>query len=169
MALLRVNASPLTCPGRLFIQENAMRSACMKQSDGSVRDQACQGALMTISEQIDEIFVAYISRKGAKKKVAALIQALDASHVDVLLSKVESIGDPSDYANELETSVPVQQFFAFVDLISALILLIGGDAVEQTLARENAKSQYLPWVKKFVSDERFRSQVMQQIPASALK
>jgi hypothetical protein len=122
---------------------------------------------MTVTEQIDEIFVAYLSRKGAKKKIAALVPILDATHVDLLLRKVESIGDPSDYANELETSVPVHQFFAFVDLMSALILLIGDEAVEQTLARENAKSQYLPWVKKFVSDERFRSQVMEQIPRSA--
>lgn len=124
---------------------------------------------MTIVEQIDEIFVAYLSRKAAKKKIAALVQSLDATHVDLLLRKVESIGDPSDYTNKLETSVPVQQFFAFIDLVSALILVVGEEAVAQTLARENAKSQYLPWVKKFVSDERFRSQVMTQLPASAVK
>lgn len=124
---------------------------------------------MNIAEQIDEIFVAYLSRKGAKKKIAELVQSLDVTHVDLLLGKVESIGDPSDYTNELETSVPVQQFFAFIDLISALILLIGEEAVAQALARESAKSQYLPWVKKFISDDRFRSQVMAQLPASALK
>ena len=124
---------------------------------------------MNIAEQIDEIFVAYLSRKGAKKKIAELVQSLDVTHVDLLLGKVESIGDPSDYTNELETSVPVQQFFAFIDLISALILLIGEEAVAQALARESAKSQYLPWVKKFISDDRFRSQVMAQLPASAMK
>lgn len=124
---------------------------------------------MTISEQIDDIFVAYLSRKDAEKKIAALVPLLDATHVDLLLRKIESMGDPLDYEDELEGSVPVHQFFAFIDLVSALILLIGGEAVTQTLARENPKSQYLPWVKKFVSDERFRGQVMEQIPASALK
>ena len=124
---------------------------------------------MSVSEQIDQIFVDYLSRKGTKRKIAALVQTLDASHVGLLLSKVESIGDPMDYANEAETSAPIQQFFAFVDLISALILLVGDEAVAQTMARECGKSQYLPWVKKFVSDERFHGQVMQQIPASVLK
>ena len=124
---------------------------------------------MTISEQIDDIFVAYLSRKDAEKKIAALVPLLDARHVDLLLRKIESMGDPLDYEDELEGSVPVHQFFAFIDLVSALILLIGGEAVTQTLAREGPKSQYLTWVKRFVSDERFRDQVMEQIPASALK
>ncbi|MEZ5460198.1 hypothetical protein [Dokdonella sp.] len=99
---------------------------------------------MTVAEQIDEISIAYLSRKGAKKKIPTIVQSLDATRVYVLLRKVESIGDPSDYANDLETSVPVQQFIAFVDLISARILLIGEDAVAQALAGENSRSQYLP-------------------------
>jgi hypothetical protein len=124
---------------------------------------------MTVTERIDEIFADCIARRGYKKKVAALVEVLDASHTDLLLDKVLRLGDPMDFANEAETSVPVQQFFAFIDLASGLVLLLGPDAVSRALAREARGSEYLPWLQKFVGDERFHAQVLEQIPAAVLK
>lgn len=120
---------------------------------------------MSIQEQIDHIFDGYLHRKGVKKQVARLIDELQASDVDLLLDKIEGIGDVDDYVNETETSIPVERFFAFVDLISALVVLLGPAAIEKAEGRTASNSRYMPWVLKFISDERFYAQIAEQLPS----
>lgn len=120
---------------------------------------------MTIEERINKIFEGYLQRKGVKKEITSLIEELSMSDVDTLLDKIESIGDVDDYANDLETSIPVERFFAFVDLISALIIVLGPEAIEKAGERNSSKSRYMPWVLKFVQDERFHKQVKEQLPS----
>lgn len=123
----------------------------------------------SVKARIDELFDDYLARRGVKKKIAALVAELDGTHVDLLLDKVAGIGDPMDYANAAETSAPVLQFFAFVDLVSALILLLGPEAIDRATARDAGRSEYLRWVQKYVSDDRFHAQVMEQLPASLIR
>ena len=120
---------------------------------------------MNTEERINKIFEGYILKKGVKREVAGLIENLTLSDVDILLDKVESIGDVDDYASELETSIPVERFFAFIDLISALIIFLGSDAVKKASERSSSKSRYMPWVIKFIQDERFYKKVKEQLPA----
>lgn len=120
---------------------------------------------MNTEERINKVFEGYIRKKGVKKEITGLIEYLTLSDVDILLDKIESIGDVDDYANELETSIPVERFFAFVDLISALIIFLGSDAVKKASERSASTSRYMPWVIKFIQDERFYNQVKEQLPS----
>jgi len=115
-------------------------------------------------ETLDNIFDGYLAKRGVKREVSDLIDGISVSDVDMLLDKIESIGDVDDYANDLETSIPVESFFAFVDLISAIIILMGPEAIEKIYGRSESKSRYMPWVSKFVLDERFHKQVKAQLP-----
>lgn len=102
----------------------------------------------SVKKRIDALFDDYLARRGVKKKIAALVAELDGATVDLLLDKVEGIGDPMDYANATGTSAPVLQFFAFIDLVSALILLLGPEAIARATARDSRRSEYLRWVQK---------------------
>lgn len=120
---------------------------------------------MNTEEKINKIFEGYIRKKGVKKEITGLIEYLTLSDVDILLDKIEVIGDVDDYANDFETSIPVERFFAFVDLISALIIFLGSDAVKKASERNTSKSRYMPWVIKFIQDERFYKQIKEQLPS----
>lgn len=120
---------------------------------------------MNTEERIKKVFEGYIRKKGVKKEITGLIECLTLPDVDILLDKIEGIGDVDDYANELETSIPVERFFAFVDLISALIIFLGPDAVKKASERSSSKSRYIPWVIKFIQDERFYKQIKEQLPS----
>ena len=120
---------------------------------------------MNTEERADKIFEGYLRKRGVKKEITGLIEYLTLSDVDILLDKIESIGDVDDYANDFETSIPVERFFAFVDLISALIIFLGSDAVKKASERSPSKSRYMPWVLKFIQDERFYKQVKEQLPS----
>ena len=118
---------------------------------------------MKVEEELNTLFDAFLSGSidnSAKKKFK---MSIDASHVEILLKKIESIGDPSDYCNDDETYAPVQEFFDFVDFISALIISLG-EAGKLNLAKfRHSNRSYVTWVKKYVTDERFHLQCLKQL------
>ncbi len=75
-----------------------------------------------------------------------------------------AIGDPADYCNDQETYVPVEPFFDFVDYVSGLIISMGASAQEKVAAYPDGGSQYIPWVKKYVLDERFHPELLAKLP-----
>lgn len=119
---------------------------------------------MTQKQILDELFIDYLAGRSVKKKIAAFVEELHIADADMLVDKVENIGDVDLYVDELEKSAPAQSFFAFIDLISALILFLGPEAVAKALGRVDS-GKYIPWLKKYLADERFHSEVKKQLPA----
>lgn len=120
---------------------------------------------MSQKQVLDELFIDYLAGRSVKKKVAAFMEELHISDVDMLVDKVESIGDVDLYVDELERNAPAQSFFAFIDLISALILFLGPEAVTRAAGRVDKGGKYIPWLKKYLVDERFHSEIKKQLPA----
>lgn len=118
---------------------------------------------MTVQDQLDSLFEDMLAGRGTKRKRRALKESINESHVELLLRKIESIGDPSDYCDDDETHVPVNQFFEFVDYVSALIINLGEAGRVRLDAYPDSRHEYLKWVRKYVTDERFHAQVMQQL------
>lgn len=120
---------------------------------------------MSQKQIIDELFIDYLAGRSVKKKIAVFMEELNIADVDMLVDKVESIGDVDLYVDELEKSAPAQSFFAFIDLISALILFLGPEAVARAVGRVDNGGKYIPWLKKYLVDERFHNEIKKQLPA----
>ncbi len=119
---------------------------------------------MTAEMLLDSLFDEFISGNIPEAQIVELARQIDVSHIELLMKKVDSIGDPLDYCDDEESHAPVQGFFLFIDLVSALIISLG-DAGQQALEKyAGSSSRYVPWVVKYVSDERFHAQIRNQFP-----
>jgi len=119
---------------------------------------------MSLESELDNIFESMLAKRGTKRQRRAFRQRVGVGDVGMLLDKIASIGDPADYCNDQETYAPVQPFFEFVDYVSGLIIEMGEDAWPQVSEYRDQASQYIPWVKKYVFDERFHRDLLEKLP-----
>jgi len=117
-----------------------------------------------IGDLLDEVFTDFLDGKVPRAKTAELGVRVRLDDVDILLDKLASIGDVHDYVDDQETSVPAQEFFLFLDLISSLLILLGEPGCERLRSTPEARSPYVAWVKKYVTDDRFHDELRSSFP-----
>lgn len=115
---------------------------------------------MDIQEKLREIFLQFIFDKVSKKLLSSIVKSVNLNDLDILLMSVESLDDPSSYCKNHYDSKTVKGFFLYLDFISALIINLGEDAIERITKYKNSKHPFIPWVVKYVEDERFHAQIM---------
>lgn len=117
-----------------------------------------------MEELLDEVFEDFLDGSIVRAKTARLAQLASVATVDVLARKLVAIGDVQDYVDDQETFVPAQDFFQFVDLVSALVLALGPAGVAAFQASADPASPYSAWVSKYVSDDRFHDELRASFP-----
>ena len=100
--------------------------------------------------------------------IRALQAALTVSDTTWLMEHVESLAGPQAFMDELDeyddndnatSAVIADGFFKHIDMISALIMSMGDEAIAITRQFEHSQSHYAPWVIRYCSDSRFASGV----------
>ncbi len=119
---------------------------------------------MSLENELDSIFESMLAKRGTKRMRAAFRQRVGGGDVCMLLDKIAAIGDPADYCNDQETYAPVQPFFEFVDYVSGLIIEMGAEVWPKVSEYPDQASKYIPWVKKYVLDERFHHDLLEKLP-----
>ena len=125
---------------------------------------------MNKQELLDSIFSDFRSGRLPEGKILTLSSLLDTKDVPWLMDYVESLNGPEDYFTETNKAthktqeIIVEGFFKFVDLISLLILQMGDSVHSQLASYANRRAGYVPWVIKYVSDERFHTNLRHQFP-----
>ena len=90
-----------------------------------------------------------------------------------MMEYIEKLKGPEQYMDDLdeyidadnaEMEIIVEGFFKFVDLVSALIINLGEEAIREARNFDGSHSPYVPWVLKYCVDPRFRDQVFDSFP-----
>ncbi len=77
------------------------------------------------------------------------------------MQKVESIGGPQDYMAAHNGVPTVEQFFKFIDFVSALIISLGDEGRAALEDCPDSGGEYTKWVRKYVTDKRFHAQLLE--------
>ena len=115
---------------------------------------------MSLEVKLNMVFEQFISNKVSDDLLRRIKDSVTSADIDVLMKKVESLDDPSAYCkNDLDSKTPAG-FFLFIDFISALIINLGDSTIQEANNYSNIKHPFVPWVIKFVNDERFHNEIM---------
>ncbi len=115
---------------------------------------------MNLNVILDSAFEQFISNRVSDDLLRSLKSSVTSADVDTLIGKVASLDDPSAYCkNDLDSDTPAG-FFLFLDFISALIINLGDSAMLKVNKYSNSKHHFVPWVVKYVSDERFQNEII---------
>ena len=110
---------------------------------------------------IDEVFDELMAGRTGEADLRRHFTTIAAKDIPELMQKIESIGGPQDYM-EAHNGVPtVQQFFKFIDFVSALIITLGDEGRAALANWPESASEYTKWVRKYVDDKRFHAQLLE--------
>lgn len=114
-------------------------------------------------DSVDQLFLAFMNNNCTDDSLESFIQTVQTDRITSLLNKVITIGGPQDYMDDYKDST---QFFAFIDFISAVVISVGESAIAKLNEYEDSKvnTHYIHYIKKFVNDDRFHSQLQDQFP-----
>lgn len=110
------------------------------------------------------IFNSFIQGTFPKENIKELVKIITLEDLPWLVEKVIDLKDPSDYfsGSEKRDEKAVVGFFLIIDYISVLIISMGNSGIKELEKYKKEKSTYLPWVIKYVSDERFRNSLLEK-------
>lgn len=75
---------------------------------------------------------------------------------------IENLNDPSDYfsGDHKRDENAISGFFLIIDLVSAFIIKIGDESFDKVDLYRKSKSIYIPWILKYIDDDRFHSDLI---------
>lgn len=114
-------------------------------------------------DSVEHFFHAFMNKNCSADDLESFAQTVQQDHVTSLLNKVITIGGPQDYIDKYNDA---DQFFVFIDFISAIVNSLGDAAIAELNEFEDSKvnTHYIHYIKQFTSDQRFRSQLQKQFP-----
>ena len=121
---------------------------------------------------LDQIFETLRAGERPEAQILELSRQLETADTTWLMEYVGELSGPDDFFEEEDwdgssdggTEVKVKGFFDFIDLVSALVLGMGGDAVAEAKRFDGRQSHYTEWVIKYCTDDRFVKQLRQNFP-----
>ena len=104
-----------------------------------------------------------MQKKCSDEDLQSFAQTVQQDQVTALLNKVITIGGPQDYLDEYDDA---QQFFAFIDFVSGIVIALGDSAIARLNEYEDSKvnTHYIHYMKQFANDDRFHGQILDQFP-----
>jgi hypothetical protein len=124
-------------------------------------------------ESLDQIFKSLREGNIPETQILQLYRRLNPSDAKWLMEYVVKLKGPEEYLGDMDeyddgdnakSEVIVEGFFKFIDLISGLIIKLGGEAIREAENFENSISPYVPWVLKYCTDQRFAKQISVSFP-----
>ena len=120
---------------------------------------------MNLSEKLDIAFQQFISHEVSNDFLRQIRNQVSEDDVDALVGSVESLGDPSEYCKDDFDEMTPAGFFLYVDFVSALIIDLGTNAIQQVGRYSDTNHHFVKWVVKFVQDERFHNEIVAKFAA----
>ena len=119
---------------------------------------------MQKKQLFETICKSFIEGAFPKETIKELVNNITAEDLPWLVEKVIELKDPSDYfsGSEKRDEKAIAGFFLIIDYISFLIISMGTSAIKELEKYQKEKSTYLPWVIKYVGDERFRNSLLEK-------
>jgi len=115
---------------------------------------------MSTEDRLNMAFTQFLSNAVSTELLRSIKDSIGPEDVDTLMQAVRSLSDPGEYCEHDLDSETVSGFFLFIDFISALIIDLGDQAIQATLAYQDTRHPFAPWVIKFVNDERFHAEIL---------
>ncbi|BCU05588.1 hypothetical protein [Allochromatium tepidum] len=115
---------------------------------------------MSTEDRLNMAFRQFLSSSVSDELLRLIKDSIGPEDVDTLMQAVLSLNDPSEYCKHDLDSETVSGFFLFLDFISALIIQLGDQAIQATKAYQDTRHPFVPWVIKFVNDERFHAEIL---------
>lgn len=124
-------------------------------------------------ETLARIFRLLRAGEVPEARILELLQHLKPGDVAWIMEYVERLQGPQGYlenrdeyddADNAKSEIIVLGFFKFIDLVSALIIKLGDEAVEEAKRFENSSSHYVPWVLRYCTDQRFKNGISESFP-----
>lgn len=115
---------------------------------------------MSTEDLLNRAFRQFLSSSVSDELLRSIKDSIGPEDVDTLMQAVLSLNDPSEYCKDDLDSQTVSGFFLFLDFISALIIQLGDQAIRATQAYQDTRHSFVPWVIKFVNDERFHAEIL---------
>lgn len=120
---------------------------------------------MKIDELLEKVFESFIYQREDSNLFKDLKSVISINHLDILAKKLNSLEDPSEYFNVgFNDNKIVDGFFLYIDLLSALIIYLGEEAINNFSLYADKNSRYFPWVLKYISDQRFYPELINKFP-----
>lgn len=119
---------------------------------------------MAIQIELTHIFERLRSGQMPEAEILRLVDNLKPGDTTQIMDYVEGLSGPEEFMDDIDeyndadnarSEVIVRGFFLFIDLVSALILKLGDDAITEAQRYENSPGHYVQWVIKYCTDERF--------------
>ncbi len=113
---------------------------------------------------LDNLFLIFLSGKDARELIDIFRKDLQLEDIGLMMQKISNLGDPSEYCKNDYDSKTVAGFFLFIDFVSVLIIRLGDDAVNEIDRYSHLPGKFVPWVIKYVKDERFHAELLSKFP-----
>ena len=119
---------------------------------------------MTKQKSLAAIFKRLRDGEMPEQEIISLSQEIAVSDVEWMMASVAQLTGPHDFMDDLneyddndnaKSAVIAKGFFLYIDLISALIMKLGDEAVTQAKCLETSNNHYVPWIIKYCTDQRF--------------
>ena len=104
---------------------------------------------------VDTLFEDFISGTITEAKMSEIVELVEVEDVSILLHKVDSLTDPSEYFRRRRSGTVVEGFFRFIDFVSALVISLGESGRKAMEEYKSENNRYTNWINKYVTDERF--------------
>ena len=111
------------------------------------------------ADDVESIFREFLKGQVASGRLLEISRNTDRSDVGNLMEKVSRLGDPSDFTKNDLDSKTVEGFFSFLDFVSFLLIEMGEEVREEMAEYGQLKGKFVPWVIRYVSDERFHNEL----------
>jgi hypothetical protein len=124
-------------------------------------------------ESLESIFGQLRSGEMPENEILALAQEIGISDVKWMMERIERLNGPEDFMDDINEfddadnarSVFIAEgFYLFVDLVSAMILMLGDIAIAEARKIEGSSAHYVSWVIKFCTDKRFTNGLRENFP-----
>ncbi|MDJ0828590.1 MAG: hypothetical protein QNI92_01995 [Desulfobacterales bacterium] len=117
---------------------------------------------MHIAATLDQMFSDFIAGNIPLDLIKDLKDKVEPADVNLLMQKIDSLKDPSEYCKNDFDDQTVKGFFLFIDAVSALIINLGEPALPQMGDHSGSSHPFVPWVVKYVQDDRFHTEILQK-------
>lgn len=115
---------------------------------------------MSLNLKLNVVFEQFILNRVSDDLLKEIKDLVTYDQIDLLISKVQFLDDPSVYCKNDHDSDTPAGFFLFIDFISALIINLGDSTLQKMYQYKNIRHPFVPWVIRYVNDQRFHREIM---------
>jgi len=115
---------------------------------------------MNLSPYLDKAFSEMISGSSPSALLKEIRENVTPDDADILMEKVNSLGDPSEYCKNDYDGKTVAGFFLFIDFVSALLIHLGDSATQRLDKYSDSRHPFVSWVLKYTADDRFHHEIL---------